>query len=104
MPERQRHLRLLSIVIGGSPSSAVEAAIRDGYAAPGSMLNNVRIGLPKYQLPAELLPAPAPISLLGWWKAGHSTKPKRQKPAQPHRAARGLAAQTGLRGYSTRSR
>ena len=79
MTERQKYLRLLSIVIEELPTSAVDAAVRAGYAAPTSMLNNVRIGrvhnlehlvalvrygLPKYQIPAELLPAPTPISLL----------------------------------------
>lgn len=71
MTERQKYLRLLSIVIEDLPTSAIDVAIRDGYAAPASRLNNVRIGrvhnlehlvalvrygLPAYQIPAELLP------------------------------------------------
>lgn len=79
MTERQKYLRLLSIVIEELPTSAIDAAIRAGYGAPASMLNNVRIGrvhnlehltalvrfgLPKYQIPAELLPAPTPAPLL----------------------------------------
>jgi len=79
MTKRQKYLRLLSIVIEELPTSAIDALIRDGYKASASMLNNVRIGrshhlehlvalvrigLPKYQIPAELLPAPAPAPLL----------------------------------------
>jgi|GEM_PF-3550920 len=79
MTERQKYLRLLSIVIEELPTSAVDAAVRADYPAPASMLNNVRIGrvhnlehlvalvrhgLPKYQIPTELLPAPAPAPLL----------------------------------------
>ena len=78
MTERQIYLRLLSIVIEELPSSAVDTAVRDGYEAKTSMLNNVRIGrvmnlehlvalvrygLPKFEIPAELLPAPAAITL-----------------------------------------
>jgi hypothetical protein len=70
--ERQKYLRLLSLVIEDLPSSAVDAAVRAGYPAPASMLANVRIarvmnllhlvaligyGLPNYQIPADLLPA-----------------------------------------------
>jgi hypothetical protein len=79
MTERQKYLRLLSIVIEELPTSAIDAAIKADYPAPASMLNNVRIGrvhnlehlvalvcygLPKYQIPSELLPAPTPTSLL----------------------------------------
>jgi hypothetical protein len=79
MTERQKYLRLLSIVIEDLTSSAVDAAVRADYPAPTSMLNNVRIGrvmnlehlvalvrygMPKYQIPADLLPAPAPAPLL----------------------------------------
>jgi hypothetical protein len=78
MTERQKYLRLLSLVIEDLPSDSVDTAVRDGYAAKTSMLNNVRIGrvmnlehlvalvgygLPKYQIPAELLPAPAAVPL-----------------------------------------
>ena len=78
MTERQKYLRLLSIVIEELPTSAIDALIRGGYEAAASMLNNVRIGrvhnithlvalvragLPKYQIPVELLPAPMPVSL-----------------------------------------
>jgi hypothetical protein len=78
MTERQKYLRLLSIVIEELPSNAVDTAVRAGYSAPTSMLNNVRtgrvmnlehlvalvrFGLPQYQVPAELLPAPAPQPL-----------------------------------------
>jgi hypothetical protein len=73
MTERQKYLRLLSIVIEDLPSSAVDTAVRAGYAAPTTMLNNVRIGrvmnlehlvaligygLPTYHIPSDLLPAP----------------------------------------------
>jgi hypothetical protein len=79
MTERQKYLRLLSIVIEDLPTSAIDALIRADYEASVSMLNNVRIGrvhnlghlialvrigLPKLQIPAELLPAPAPVPLL----------------------------------------
>ena len=79
MTERQKYLRLLSIVIEELPTSAIDALIKTDYAASASMLNNVRIGrshhlghlvalvrigLPKFSIPAELLPAPAPVSLL----------------------------------------
>jgi len=79
MTERQKYLRLLSIVIEDLPTSAIDALIRDDYKSSASMLNNVRIGrshhlghlvalvrigLPNYQIPAELLPAPAPAPLL----------------------------------------
>jgi len=79
MTERQKYLRLLSIVIEDLPSSAVDTAVRDGYEAKTSMLNNVRIGrvmnlehlvalvrygLPNYTVPAELRPAPAAQPLL----------------------------------------
>ena len=79
MTERQKYLRLLSIVIEELPTSAIDALVRKGYEASASMLNNVRIGrshhlghlvalvrigLPKFQIPAELLPAPAPAPLL----------------------------------------
>jgi hypothetical protein len=78
MTERQKYLRLLSLVIEDLTSDAVDTAVRDGYKAKTSMLNNVRIGrvmnlahlvalvgygLPKYQIPAELLPAPAAVPL-----------------------------------------
>ena len=60
-------------------TSAIDALIKTDYQASASMLNNVRIGrshqlghlvalvrigLPKYQIPAELLPAPTPAPLL----------------------------------------
>ena len=79
MTERQKYLRLLSIVIEDLPTSAIDALIRTDYEASASMLNNVRIGrvhnlthlaalvrvgVPKFQIPTELLPAPAPVSLL----------------------------------------
>lgn len=79
MTERQKYLRLLSIVIEDLPTSAIDTAIKADYPAPASMLNNVRIGrvhnlehlvalvrhgLPKYQIPEELLPAPAKQTLL----------------------------------------
>ena len=78
MTERQKYLRLLSLVIEELTTSAVDTAVRDGYEASTTMLNNVRIGrvmnlehlvalvgygLPKYAIPAELLPAPAPVPL-----------------------------------------
>ena len=78
MTERQKYLRLLSIVIEDLPSSAVDTAVRAGYPAPTTMLNNVRIGrvmnlehlvalvgfgLPNYVVPAELLPVVAPGKL-----------------------------------------
>ncbi|MDO7853183.1 hypothetical protein [Hymenobacter convexus] len=78
MTERQKYLRLLSLVIEDLPSDSVDTAVRDGYEAKTTMLNNVRIGrvmnlehlvalvgygLPKYQIPAELLPAPVPVPL-----------------------------------------
>ncbi|MGI4733838.1 MAG: hypothetical protein ACRYG7_01525 [Janthinobacterium lividum] len=44
MTKRQKYLQLLSIVIEDLTSSAVDAAVRANYAAPTSMLNNVRIG------------------------------------------------------------
>jgi hypothetical protein len=77
MTERQKFLRLLSFVIEDLPTSAVDTAVRAGYPAPTSMLNNVRIarvmnlehlvaligfGLPAYQIPEDLLPvAPAQV-------------------------------------------
>jgi cell division FtsZ-interacting protein ZapD len=79
MTERQKYLRLLSIVIEDLPTSAIDALIRKDYEASASMLNNVRIGrvhnlghlialvrigLPKYQVPAELLPVPMSVPLL----------------------------------------
>jgi hypothetical protein len=79
MTERQKYLRLLSIVIEDLPTSAIDALIKTDYQASASMLNNVRIGrshqlghlvalvrigLPTYQIPAELLPAPTPAPLL----------------------------------------
>jgi hypothetical protein len=74
MTERQKYLRLLSMVIEDLPTSAIDTAVRAGYPAPATMLANVRIarvmnlehlvaligyGLPEFQIPAELLPAPA---------------------------------------------
>lgn len=74
MTERQKYLRLLSMVIEDLPTSAIDTAVRAGYAAPATMLANVRIarvmnlehlvaligyGLPAFQIPEELLPAPA---------------------------------------------
>ena len=79
MTERQKYLRLLSIVIEDLPTSAIDALIKTDYDASAAMLNNVRIGrvhnlshlvalvrvgLPKYQIPTELLPAPTPVPLL----------------------------------------
>ena len=79
MTERQKYLRLLSIVIEDLPTSAIDALIRKEYEASASMLNNVRIGrshhlghlvalvgvgLPTFSIPTELLPAPAPAPLL----------------------------------------
>ena len=79
MTERQKYLRLLSIVIEDLPTSAIDALIKTDYQASASMLNNVRIGrshhlehlvalvrigLPSYTIPAELLPAPTPAPLL----------------------------------------
>jgi hypothetical protein len=78
MTERQKYLRLLSLVIEDLPSDAVDTAVRDVYEAKTSMLNNVCIGrvmnlehlvalvgygLPKFEIPAELLPAPATVPL-----------------------------------------
>ena len=78
MTERQKYLRLLSIVIEDLPTSAIDALIKTDYDASAAMLNNVRIGrvhnighltalvrvgLPKYQIPADLLPAPTPEPL-----------------------------------------
>ncbi len=75
MTERQKYLRLLSIVIEDLPSAAVDTAVRAGYAATATMLGNVRIGrvmnlthlvaligygLPGFEIPAELLPARTP--------------------------------------------
>jgi hypothetical protein len=75
MTERQKYLRLLSIVIEDLPSAAVDTAVRAGYAASVTMLGNVRIGrvmnlthlvalvgygLPSFQIPDELLPARTP--------------------------------------------
>lgn len=72
MTERQKYLRLLSIVIEDLPTSAIDTAVRADYPAPASMLNNVRIGrvmnlehlvalvgygLPQFTIPSELLPA-----------------------------------------------
>jgi len=79
MTERQKYLRLLSIVIEDLPTSAIDALIKSDYAASAVLLNNVRIGrvhnlghlvalvrmgLPKLQIPAELLPTPTPVLLL----------------------------------------
>ena len=73
MTERQKYLRLLSMVIETLPTSAIDTAVRDGYEASYSMLNNVRIGrvhslvhlnaligygLPDFQVPTDLRPAP----------------------------------------------
>jgi len=78
MTERQKYLRLLSYVIEDLTSDAVDAAIRAGYPAKASMLANVRIGrvmnlthlvaligygLPKFPIPAELLPVVVAQSL-----------------------------------------
>ncbi len=78
MTERQKYLRLLSYVIEDLTGAAVDAAVRAGYEASTTMLNNVRIGrnmnlrhlvalvgygLPSYHIPAELLPAPAKQTL-----------------------------------------
>jgi hypothetical protein len=74
MTERQKYLRLLSLVIEDLPTSAIDTAVRTGYEASTSMLNNVRIGrvmnlehlvaligfgLPDFSIPEELLPVPA---------------------------------------------
>jgi hypothetical protein len=73
MTERQKYLRLLSYVIEDLTTAAVDTAVRAGYEASTAMLNNVRIGrnmnlrhlvalvgfgLPGYQIPEELMPAP----------------------------------------------
>jgi hypothetical protein len=88
MTERQKYLRLLSIVIEELPTSAIDAAIKADYPASASMLNNVRIGrvmnlkhlvalighgLPNLQIPAELLPVvPAPKADLFKAAAAHA--------------------------------
>ncbi|WP_310397300.1 hypothetical protein [Hymenobacter sp.] len=75
MTERQKYLRLLSIVIEDLTSNAVDTAVRAGYPVHTTMLNNVRTGrvmnlehllalisygLPGYEVPTELLPAQKP--------------------------------------------
>ncbi|GAB2954593.1 hypothetical protein GCM10027048_20070 [Hymenobacter coalescens] len=72
MTERQKYLRLLSMVIEDLPTSAIDTAVRADYEASATMLANVRIGrvmnlehlvaligfgLPEFQIPPELLPA-----------------------------------------------
>lgn len=74
MTERQKYLRLLSLVIEDLSSDSVDTTVGDGHDAKTSMLNNVRIGrvmnlkhlvalVGKYQIPAGLLPAPVPLGL-----------------------------------------
>lgn len=72
MTERQKFLHLLAEVIEDLPTSAIDAAVRDGYQASTTMLGNVRMGrvmnlphlvaligygLPDFVIPAHLLPA-----------------------------------------------
>ena len=45
MTELQKYLQLLSLVITGLPSDAVDNAVRNGYEVINFMLNNVRICL-----------------------------------------------------------
>jgi hypothetical protein len=71
MTERQKYLRLLAEVIEDLPTSAIDKAVRAGYAASSMLLSNVRMGramnlphlvalieygLPSYKIPVHLLP------------------------------------------------
>jgi len=79
MTEKQKYFRLLSHVCESLPTSAIDKLIATGYALGSTALMQVRIGrtinlaalvalvrvaLPDFEIPAELLPAPQPVSLL----------------------------------------
>jgi hypothetical protein len=80
MTERQKYLHLLAEVIEDLPTSAIDAAVRAGYAASTTQLSNVRMGramnlphllvlisygLPDYHIPEHLLPVvPTRLSLV----------------------------------------
>jgi hypothetical protein len=75
MTEKQKYYALQSLVCETLPTSAIDALIRQGYDLPGTALIQVRIGrtinlpalielvrvgLPQFQIPEQLLPASAP--------------------------------------------
>lgn len=83
MTDKQKYYHLLGEVCEAMPSSAVDSAVRAGYGqehkSASTRLHHVRQGkvaslpdlvalirhsMPDYQIPAELLPAPAPAPLL----------------------------------------
>ena len=79
MTEKQKYYRLLSMVCEDLPIGAINQAIASGYDVTATRLMHVRqgrinhlghlvklieLGLPKFHIPAELLPAPAPVTLL----------------------------------------
>ena len=76
MTDKQKFYRLLSEVCEDLPTSAINAAIAGGYDANAVTLVGVRqgriinlphlvklieVGMPKYSIPVDLLPAPAPV-------------------------------------------
>lgn len=80
--DKMRYYQLLALVCEDLHTSAIDALVRKGHKATtstltavrqgrkidlGLLLDLVKIGLPAYQIPAELLPAvpaPAPQLLL----------------------------------------
>jgi hypothetical protein len=77
--DRMRFYHLMSLVCEDLPSNSVDALVRAGHEATTEQLRAVRqcrkvhlpwlidlvkVGLPKYQIPAEVLPLPTPAPLL----------------------------------------
>ena len=78
MTEKQKYYRLMSLICESLSGSAVDALVRAGYPLGTTVLTQVRYGrtinlpalidlvhagLPDFQIPAELLPAPVPQPL-----------------------------------------
>lgn len=77
--DRQRFYHLMSLVCEDLPSNTVDTLVRAGHEATTEqlravrqcrkvhlpwLLDLVRVGLPKFSIPAEVLPLPTPAPLL----------------------------------------
>jgi len=76
--ERQKYYHLMALVCEDLSTAAIDALVRGGHAATTAQLTAIRagrridlpwlidlvkIGLPDYKIPAEVLPVPAPQPL-----------------------------------------
>lgn len=77
--DRQKYYQLMALVCEDLATTAIDALVRRGHPATAAQLTAVRharkahlqwlidlvrVGLPKFAIPAELLPAPTPAPLL----------------------------------------